>query len=257
MSDAGVCDPPSDVLAGDEIRELEPLLSDQVGAGFVLPGERWVEPGPVLDGFARALRVAGVEIREGVEVRSVDSADGGARVYSDGDLVEADVVVVAAGVWSRALLRPLGLTIPMQPGKGYSFSVRPSGLPSRVIYFPEPHVMTSPAGDRMRVGGTMEFDGTTDRFAPRRIEAIARGLRPWFADVDLDARHEEWVGARPMTPDGLPVIGCVPGQPNIVVATGHCMLGLTLGPVTGQIVERLVASEDPGLDLTPFAPARF
>lgn len=257
MAEVGACEPPGEILDSDGVRELEPLLSDHVRAGFVLPGERWVEPSLMIDGFIDALRASGVDVRTGVAVRSVRAGAHTVQVVTDEDAFEPDLAVVAAGVWSRGLLKHLGLRLPMQPGKGYSFSVRPDGPLNRVVYFPDPHVMTSPAGERMRVGGTMEFDGTTDRFAPGRVDAIVHGLRPWFRDVDLDARYEEWVGARPMTPDGLPVIGPVPEHPNVFVATGHCMLGLTLGPVTGRIVARMAVMQDPGLDVVPFAPDRF
>jgi len=167
------------------------------------------------------------------------------------------VVVVAAGVWTRDLVAPLGVKLTMHAGKGYSFALHPARMPERVLSLSGAHVMASPLGDRLRVAGTMEFDGTTDRFHPERIQAIVRGLAPMLRDVDLSDRSEEWVGPRPMTPDGLPVLGPIAAHPRVVLATGHNMLGVTLGPVTGDVVAGLVCAGEPGIDLAPFAPERF
>jgi D-amino-acid dehydrogenase len=103
----------------------------------------------------------------------------------------------------------------------------------------------------------MEFDGTTDRFHPERIEAIVRRLEPLLRDVDLTHRTEEWMGPRPMTPDGLPILGSLATHPRVVLATGHNMLGITLGPVTGAVIADLLCGDGPGIDLAPFAPDRF
>jgi D-amino-acid dehydrogenase len=102
----------------------------------------------------------------------------------------------------------------------------------------------------------MEFDGT-DRFNAARLGAIVRAITPLLTGVDPSARTEEWVGARPMTPDGLPFLGRSPGHERVVVAAGHNMLGLTLAPVTGRAIAGLVIDDHPGVDLRPFAPDRF
>jgi len=130
-------------------------------------------------------------------------------------------------------------------------------MPRRVLNFPGAHVIVTPMGERLRVAGTMEFDGTYDRFDRRRIEAIVRGVSPYFRGVEWAERSEEWVGPRPMTPDGLPYIGPLPGRSRVFVAAGHNMLGVTLAPATGKVVAGLVLSGDPGIDLAPFSPSRF
>ena len=257
-ADRGLCDHPGDLLDGDELLELEPLLSSGARAGFMIPGERWVDPSLLVDELAAALSAAGVDLVQRAPAVGVTDTSNGVAVRTAGGDHRADAVVVAAGVWSRELVAPLGLGLPLLPGKGYSFALRPTPLPERVLYLEDARVMLTPMGDRLRVAGTMEFDGTTDRFNPRRIEAIVRAIRPLLRDdVDLDRREEAWVGPRPMTPDGLPFIGPVPGHPRVVVAAGHNMLGLTLAAVTGRAVAALVMDGDPGIDFTPFAPGRF
>ena len=257
MASLGLCAEPEAVADGAAVRELEPLLSEAIRAGYLLPGERWVDPSRLVDDLAAALLAAGVELVEGAAVGSVEEdVDGVVAITERGSFVGA-TAVIAAGVWSKELCAGLGTKLLLLPGKGYSFAVRPAVLPRRLISFADAHVMGSPMGDRFRVAGTMEFDGTTDRFNPKRVEAIVRGLAPLLRDVDMDARTEEWVGPRPMTPDGLPYIGALPGHPRVVVAAGHNMLGVTLAAATGRVVAGLVSAGDPGIDLAPFSPARF
>jgi D-amino-acid dehydrogenase len=115
--------------------------------------------------------------------------------------------------------------------------------------------MATPMGERLRVAGTVEFDGTADRFNPRRIDAIVRAAAP-LLHADLGRRADEWVGPRPITPDGLPFLGAVPGHERVLVAAGHNMLGVTLAPITGRTIARLVVTGDAGVELAPFSPAR-
>jgi D-amino-acid dehydrogenase len=256
-AEAGLCAEPSDVLDGEDVRELEPVLSEAVRAGVFLPEERSIDPSRLVDELAAAVLARGVELREGASVTAVRETADGVAADGPGGVVEGDRAVVAAGVWTRDLVVPLGLTLPLYPGKGYSFAVRPDPMPTHVLSFGAAHVMATPMDGRLRVAGTMEFDGTTDRFNARRVEAIVRALAPFVRGVDLAAREEEWVGPRPITPDGLPFLGPVPGHERVVVAAGHNMLGLTLAPVTGRVVASLLADGDAGLDLAPFAPARY
>jgi D-amino-acid dehydrogenase len=257
MASMGLCAEPGDILDPDELRELEPLLSDAVQGGFVLPDERWIDPSMFVDDLAEGVREAGVKIVECSGAERVRSTTAGAVAETVGDAYEAGTVVLAAGVWTKDLTARLGLKLQMYPGKGYSFAVRPDPLPERLLYFGDAHVIGARMGDRFRVAGTMEFDGTTDRFNRGRVEAIVRGLQPLLDGVDLAERDEEWVGPRPVTPDGLPYLGRVPGHENVVLAAGHNMLGLTLAPPTGRAIAGLVTADDPGIDLAPFDPARF
>jgi D-amino-acid dehydrogenase len=255
MAARGVCAAPGPLLEGDDLRAVEPLLGDAAVAGFLAPGERWIDPSRFVDDLAAGCEAAGVEIRTDAGATRISSFDDGVEVEGAAGRVDADVAVVAAGAWTPALLAPLGVKLPIRPGKGYSFAIRPEPLPVRPMHLGGAHVMAAPMGDRLRIAGTMEFDGTMDRFHAGRIAAIVRAARPYLR-VDLDARTEEWVGPRPMTPDGLPYLGPVPGHDRVIVAAGHNMLGLTLAPVTGRAVARLLATGDAGLDLAPFSPGR-
>jgi D-amino-acid dehydrogenase len=252
----GLCSPPGPVLDAEAAAELEPLVSAAVRAAFHIPDERWIDPSRFVDDLARVNGDADVEIVPEVRVTAIDEGPGSVRVATSRGGFEGTAMVIAAGIGSRELCAMLGVRLPMQPGKGYSFSVHPELMPSRVVNFADAHVVATPMGDRLRIGGTMEFDGTLDRFNPRRIEAIVRALRPYVRGIDWSARTDEWVGPRPMTPDGLPFIGRLPGSSRAFVAAGHNMLGLTLAPVTGRVVAELVTTGRTGIDLSPFAVGR-
>jgi D-amino-acid dehydrogenase len=129
-------------------------------------------------------------------------------------------------------------------------------MPKRLLDFTDAKVVATPLGERLRFAGTMEFDGTTDRFNALRIAAIVRSVAPFFHDIDWSKREEEWVGPRPMTADGLPFIGPIPTAPQVIVATGHNMFGLTLAPSTGRVVADLISGREPSVNLHPFAPER-
>jgi D-amino-acid dehydrogenase len=253
----GVSAPPEPLLSAAQLRACEPLLGDTAVAGFVIPGERWIDASLLLDDLTAAVRDAGVELYTGVPVTALHDVGDAVEVETPDGVVEGAVAVVAAGVWTRELVARLGVKLTLHAGKGYSFALRPPRVPEHVLELHDAHVMATPLGDRLRIAGTMEFDGTTDRFNPERIQAIARRLAPLLPTVDLSDRTEEWVGPRPMTPDGLPIVGALTAHPRIVVATGHNMLGVTLGPVTGEVIAGLVCGDGPGIDLGPFAPGRF
>jgi len=121
----------------------------------------------------------------------------------------------------------------------------------------EAHVGATPLdASRLRIAGTMEFGGPASEVNAGRIEAIARAARPFLSGVDWDKRCEEWAGPRPMTPDGLPYIGRVGRSPRVFLATGHNMLGFSLGPATGQRIAALMTGAIDDSALTSFAPGR-
>ena len=252
MASMGLCDEPGDVVGGGDLRALEPALGPAAAAGFALSGERWIDPSRFVDELAATLAAGGVDVREDAEVTGIAAFEDGVEVATASGRVDGSDVVVAAGAWTPGLLGRLGVRLPILAGKGYSFDVRPREPVRRPIHLSAAHVMATPFDGRLRLAGTVEFDGSYDRFHGARIEAIVRAAEG-FLDVDLTRREAGWVGPRPMTPDGLPYLGRVPGRERVVVAAGHNMLGVTLAPVTGRVIAGLISADDPGVDLAPFA----
>ncbi len=249
-----------EVLDADRTGALEPALVGPVAGSIHYPDEGRVDPKRFVEAVGRAAAAAGAEIRTGVEVRSLDE-------------VAAGTVVVAAGAWSRELVR-----LPLEGGKGYHLDYERSEADPRIpcwvqetwtIATPLPGLEAPPAEPaptgreavapaaprgRLRLSGTLELAGLDLSISPVRVDAIRRGGERWFRGVADRRPLETWAGLRPCLPDGLPAIGRLG---RVVVATGHAMKGVSLAPVTGRLVAELVAGEVPSFDLAPFDPARF
>ncbi|MBI1737344.1 MAG: FAD-dependent oxidoreductase [Candidatus Rokubacteria bacterium] len=251
------------LVDGAAARALEPSLRPDIAGAVLFPDDAHVTPDRFVRGLARVAEGLGVTIRTHAEVLGFRT--GGRRIRAvettTGD-VACDEVVLATGSWSPALGRALDLTLPIQPAKGYSVTYeQPADGPRLPMLLVESRVAVTPMrterGGWLRFGGTLELAGLDLSINRRRVEAITRGARQHLnlpADLPL---VEIWRGLRPCTPDGLPMIGRTRRWENLVVATGHAMIGLSLGPVTGSLVAELLAGQPPSIDLAPLDPDRF
>lgn len=245
-----------DVLTGCEARGVEPSLSEKICTAIRLHDQRYMNPGEYVSSLADALRTKGAVIRENVPIDRVGDDEVGVRLsFADGSDENFDAVVLATGAWLSVDARPFGVRIPVQAGRGYSFSVGIDHVPSGPIYYPAQRVACTPLGDRLRVAGMMEFRAPDAELDSRRIAAIVDAARPLLRGVDLDNRRDEWVGSRPCTPDGLPVIGAT-RSPRVYVAGGHGMWGITLGPATGRLLAEMITTGRTPIELVPFDPLR-
>ncbi|WP_277454059.1 FAD-dependent oxidoreductase [Janibacter sp. DB-40] len=243
-------------LTGEQVREIEPTFSDEVGAGIRLLGQRYLNPIEYVQSLADSVRARGGKVREGARVTGITDEAKGVRLAIAGAGTEAfDRVVVATGTWLDDLARPFGVRTHVQAGRGYSFSVPIDHVPHGPIYLPNERVACTPLGDRLRVAGMMEFRPPEAPLDQRRVEAVVEAARPFLSGVDLDDRRDEWVGSRPCTPDGLPLIGASQ-SPHVHIAGGHGMWGMTLGPATGQLLAKTMVTGRPAPELTPFDPLR-
>ena len=251
-------DLPDDIITGSELHELEPALSPIVQAGFEIRQHWHVRPDSYTRGLAAALRRMGVEIIEAAEVVDFVTADGRlAAIRTAAGEFSAEDYVLAAGAATQPLAKMLGVSFPMQAGKGYSFFVTPTVVPRHAILLGDVHVGCTPLGDRMRIGGTMEFSGLNTRLDRRRIDATIRGARRSFVKWATPEVDHEWAGMRPITPDGLPVLDLAPGYDNVYLATGYSMQGVTIcAPAGLQIAEFVSTGRRPEI-LDPFRADRF
>ena len=249
---------PDDLVLDDELHELEPALSAEIRAGFVVPQHWHVRPETFNQGVASAARGLGVEVVEAAEV--IDFVAEGPRLAglrtAAGD-IEADDVLVAAGSWSSGLLAELGIDLPVQAGKGYSFMVRPTVVPQHAILLTDAHVGCTPFGDVMRIGGTMEFSGVNLHLDHHRIDQTIAGARASFQEWQPPEVESEWAGMRPIAPDGLPVIDRTTAFDNLYVATGYSMQGMTLGPPAGEAIAEFISTGERPPVLEPFGIDRF
>lgn len=255
---AGYCSAP-EALDLDGVKRVEPTLSERNRYGLFYPDDRQIEPDSLTRALAERVAKLGGQIRENCAVEQFVRHDGQVRgVVAGGELIPCDRLVLAAGVWTGPLSKQLGVPLPIRPGKGYSVDYRPAPVPlATPLTFEDAHVAVTPLDGVVRVAGTMEFGGFENSINRRRVEAVKRAAAEGFESFDIEAPHDPyWAGMRPMTPDGLPVVGTLAPGSNVVVASGHGMLGLTLAPSTARTVRTIVrgdgSAEDPRVSPTRF-----
>ncbi len=248
---------PDRVLDGAETRALVPALTDHVTAGLLLPGEHMVDPGDYVDSLIEVLTARGVELLADHHIRSFEHHDGHvAAIVTDRGRLDTQQVVLCPGHGIAAMGRLLGLRIPVIAGQGYNVVLPENAGLTHPVISEEVHAVATPLPGRIRLGGTMEFGGDHPRFDQRRVDSIIRSYRA-FLDLDWSKPTNPWAGLRPMSPDGLPLIGRPKGWDNLVVAGGHGMYGLTLAPATADAVAQLVTTGRADADLSAFSPDRF
>ena len=181
-------------------------------------------------------------------------------VVTNGEEICGDEFVLCGGSWSPELAGKLNLNIPIQAGKGYSLTLpKPRQSPSICSILTEARVAVTPMGGSLRVGGTMEISGMNEDINPVRVQGIIRSFcryYPEFQPADFDG-IEPWRGLRPCSPDGLPYVGRTRKFANLSLATGHAMMGLSLGPVTGQLIADILSGEKPRHEIGLLSPDRF
>jgi D-amino-acid dehydrogenase len=256
LKDVGV---PIELLDGQAARAKEPALKDGVFGAHWQPGDARLRPDKYVAELARAVRAAGGTILEQTEVQGFRSE--GQRIAAvattQGEFV-ADQVILALGSWSPLLGRQLGLALPIQPGKGYSITYsRPQRAPKIPLVLKERGVCVTAWDSGYRLGSTMEFSGYDSTLNPVRLAALRRGAAEYLEEPEGPSVEEQWYGWRPMTYDDLPVIGRAPGLDNLMLATGHGMLGVSLSAITAQLVTELLTGATPSLDVAPYSPVRF
>jgi D-amino-acid dehydrogenase len=250
------------ILAGDDVRTHEPLLSDRVLGGIFFPHERHLDPRALVQGLHKRLLDLGVRIVEndpatGVTVTGPRRDRRVTGLVTTTAIHEGDAFVLAAGAWTGPLSMAFGHRLPVRPGKGYSIDLPPVPLRG-ATNLSDAKVAVTPFTDRLRLAGTMEFAGLDEKVNDLRVGAILRApavyLRDW--EPPSGPLHPR-AGMRPMTPDGLPVIGRLPGTSNAFVTSGHGMLGVTLAAGSARALTELVLRGTTPPQLAPFDPARF
>jgi D-amino-acid dehydrogenase len=179
-------------------------------------------------------------------------------VHTKTKAFNADYFVVAAGVWSKDLLKRAGIRLSLEAGKGYSMDVhRPHPIKYPAILM-EPKCAITPMEGWARFAGTMELSGNNHRIRPERVKAIASAVSAYYENFELNTSEMQQArcGLRPLSPDGLPLIGPTKKYPNLMVATGHAMMGWSLGPGTGKLIQQCIDQEPTSIDLKPFDPNR-
>ena len=239
-------------LSGSELRAEDPAYTEAVAGAIHYQDTAIIHPGMLMRGLVDAVAKRGVEMRLGEEVTALARDRSGVCVgatLATGEVVRGDTTVLAAGVWSDALARAVGVSIPMQGARGYHLQLE--GMPrlpktGGVIH--ETAVAYTPMGSQLRLAGTLEIAPLGRPWMRRRLNAIAKRAATCLVGVDRAGVVEEWAGYRPCSADGMPFIGFARETPGLYVATGHAMMGLMLGPVTGKIAAADICGCDHPID---------
>lgn len=256
LRNAGACQP-IERLSADELIGLEPALDEGAVGGVIARGERRVRPELLTAGLRRALVSRGAEVLEHSPVTGLVRDRSRWVVESSTTSRRGEVLVIASGVESARLLARLGVHVPVVAAKGYSrtYPRDPTG-PHRPLYLEGPKVAISVFDGGVRVSGTLELGARSLGLSSRRLTAVTTAAQRALPNWQMPARPRDWAGMRSLSPDGLPYIGAVPGLESAFLATGHATLGITLAPITGELLAKLVQERASCELLAAFDPAR-
>jgi len=246
-------------LTTPEVKAMEPAI--RLGAeGIAVLDPTWqhvVSPGDVAGTFADSAFSGGAQWLQD-RVSQIGSNPTGVSIKTvSGRQLQADFLVLATGVWSNDLLVQLGHRVPLAAKRGYhSMLVKPNVELSHPLMSVSEYIVITPMRDGLRVAGTAEFARIDAQPDYRRAKILLRHAQRFLPGL-AGSEVSEWMGQRPMMPDSIPVLGCIPGHERVVCAFGHGHYGLTQGPTTGRIVADLVFGQAPHVDIRPFTITRF
>lgn len=246
-----------EVITGAAVREAEPMLGPSIQCLATLKGHGHIlDPGAYMADLVLALQEEGGTFRR-AEVRDILLTDGRITgVLTDVGQMPCDAAVLAAGIWSKPLMRKLGLRVPLEAERGHHLHFKgPSQMPRNPLIIASGKFAVTPMAHGLRCAGTVELGGIAKGPSRRPLDLIRRVTARTFPDLTYES-VEEWVGFRPSTPDSLPLIGEI-GQTGVHAAFGHQHIGLTAGPRTGRMVADLISGTRPNIDLAPYDANRF
>lgn len=247
------------VFDRQQVADFETGARVDAMGGVFYPADAHLHPNLLLSHLKNLLRKNGVTLHGGTSVSGFEKTGGRVTaLFANGEKYGADSFVVAGGTWSAQVLKMLGKKLLLQDGKGYSVTL--PDAPQRPHYatiLTEAKVAVTPMGNDLRLAGTLELGGRSPRRNLNRVRGILDSVPKYFPDirVDMPAENTIWYGYRPCSPDGLPCIGRVAGFDNLVLATGHAMMGLSLAPATGEMVRDIVDGREVRGDYLKFFDA--
>ena len=249
----------SEIWTRQQTLQSESQIRSNIAGSIFYPQDAQISPADFVESLSKAAQQMNATILSGTQVTGfrLDGDTISAVQTTNGDF-RPKIVILAAGAHSAVLASTFGLRLPIEAGKGYSFSVSSDHFcPSRALLLSEEKVAVTPFGARTRFGGTLELSGLNSTIDVGRLIAIRQSAGRYLSVSLPTSVDEEWTGLRPCTPDGLPIISRVPEVRNLVVAGGHAMLGVSLGPISGKLAAQLALDRQPELDINPLRLERF
>ncbi len=250
----------AEIISESGLKTLEPSIEINARGGIYFPGDAHLQPGYFIRDLIVALKQRGVEFLLNNEVEGFGTD--GDRIQSlnlSGQTVSIDHVLIAAGTWSGKLVQMLKGSLPLEPGKGYSVTLsEPEAIPEIPSILTEAKVAVTPMGSSLRIGGTLELGQLSLQINHKRVSGILESMPRYYPQIQTEQlkRQEIWQGFRPCSPDGMPYVDTGIIYQNLTIATGHGMMGMSLGPATGKLVAELIADRKSSLDLSKMKVGR-
>lgn len=250
----------AEILTPQDIRKVEPNLELKARGAVLFPGDAHLDPGALYGFLKKYLEEKGVKFLSKTQVLGFEKS--GSKVDSvltDQGKIEAEKVLLCGGSWSGELAQMLGFSLPMMGGKGYSFIQKNQPEIKQATILTEQKVAVSPYGETVRFGGTLEIAGTNQKVDMRRVQGIFESINRYYPEFEAKFPQENqiWKGLRPCSPDGLPYIGFAPNYTNVLLGSGHSMMGISLAPATGKLLAELHQQKDTTMEIGGFEVGRF
>ena len=247
------------LLGVEEVNRLQPGIQMNIAGAYHYRCDAHSTPEVFMNQLKKNILKSGVEIHTETTVKNFQvRGDRISTVVTDRGNFEADEVVFAAGAWTEELLKPLKIILSVQAGKGYRINVEARTGISLPCILIESKVGVTPMQGFTRFAGTMEIAGINHNIRENRVNAIAHAATQYYSglEIDLNDRKQAKCGLRPLSPDGLPFIGRHSSCSNLVLATGHSMMGWSLGPATGKLVTEIISNKKLSMPINKFSPER-
>ena len=251
----------AEALTPDETARLDPGVRREIAGAVYFPQDCHLHPQRFMSWLTQTVQDAGGRIEWSTRLLGW-RAEGGviqSAQTNRGDY-EADEYVLTAGSWTPGVVRGLGLNLLIQAGKGYSLTLpHPPRRPIVASLLTEARVAVTPMGEAVRFGGTMEITGLDRSINQRRVAGIVKSIPKYLPDFQPEQFEKVpvWRGLRPCSPDGIPYIGRVRSYSNLCIGSGHAMMGLSLGPITGKLIAQILSNVPPSIDISALHPDRF
>ncbi|NVN19267.1 FAD-dependent oxidoreductase [Muricauda sp. HICW] len=246
-------------LSKEELKRIEPNVDFNAEGAILWECDRHTTPPLIMKRMVEYLESVGVAIKKNEEVIDVSVEEGRiSEVKTPHQTYRADEVVFAAGSWTSELSKKLNLKLPLQAGKGYRINMEETTNITMPAILMEKKIAVTPMEGFTRFAGTMEFSGINHTIRKERVEAIAKGVEDYYRGLQIpeSAKNNAKCGLRPVSPDGLPYIGKPKNLDNLTIATGHAMMGWSLGPATGKLVTEIISGNKTSMDISSFDPQR-
>ncbi|RFZ92707.1 FAD-dependent oxidoreductase [Mucilaginibacter conchicola] len=248
------------VLSADECKQLQPKLALDVLGAVHYRCDAHLSPNKLMAALIKYLKTAGVKLLSNTEVTKIESKEGKVTgVIAANQKFTADEYIIAGGSWSPAIAKLLKINVLLMPGKGYSFNVTDDSDTMQIpALLAEARVAITPMNGGLRYGGTMELDAINSRINMNRVKGIVESVPKYFPELQpaVPEQKDIWFGFRPSSADGLPYIGKSKHYSNLTIATGHGMMGLSLGAATGLLTSEIISGKATTIDIKAFAPDR-